>query len=166
MDSKAIRTIVILGVIAALALTALMVFSLDQMSDTQTPKIASEIAAELRRSLAGEPPASVKLTMVREGRGPLARRVYTLRLRPSEPVGKDDRALERLIHRAAEMCAARVGEVRSEVAIRCVADLPQGGTKTASYIRDKDLGADSVSLIHLVDEAASAPVPSPPGSDR
>lgn len=166
MDSKAIRTIVILGVIAALALTALMMFSLDQMADTQTPKIASDIATELRRSLAADPPAPVRLTMVREGTGPAATRVYTLRLRPSDPVANDDRALDRLMYRAAEMCAARVGDVRSEVAIRCVAELAQGQTKKANFVKDRDSGADSVTLIHPVDGPPAPPEMPKPGSDR
>ena len=92
MDSKAIRTIVIFGIIAVFALTAIMMFSLDQMADTQTPQIALDLAKDLQRSLAPSPPTPVKLTMARDGMGVRAPRVYSLRIKPAPAVAMDDRA--------------------------------------------------------------------------
>ena len=172
MDSKAIRTIVIFGVVATVALAFLMMFSLDQISDTQTPQIAADIAKEYERALANEPPASVKLTMTRDGKGLDARRVYKMRIRPSAAVAAEDRSLARLMYHCAELCAVELGQVRSEVVIRCVAELPEGTEKEAIFVMDKNGRAGGVDLIRSVKEmpppstTASATPETPAASAR
>jgi hypothetical protein len=130
MDSKAVRTIVIFGMVAAFALTLLMMFSLNQVADTQTPQIAVDISKDLTRGLAAEPPANVRLTMSRDGKGVQAPRIYKLTIRPNAAVGADARAVSRLMYRASELCAAQLGDVKSGGArglalIRAVAAAPR-----------------------------------------
>lgn len=164
MDSKAIRTIVIFGVMATFALTFMMMFTLDTMTDTQTPKIAADLAQDFARALATDPPAPAKLSMIKEGAGEDARRIYKLRIRPNDSVANDDPALSRLMYHAAEFCIGAIGDVRSEVVIRCVAELPGGREKEAIYVKDKASANSGADLIHAV---ASMPPATPhPSPDR
>jgi hypothetical protein len=164
VDSKAIRTIVIFGIIAVFALTAIMMFSLDQMADTQTPQIALDLAKDLQRGLAASPPAPVKLTMTRDGKGVRAPRVYSLRIRPAPAVALDDRAVQRLMYRASELCAAQVGDVQCDVTIRCTAEMPDGTEKEAAFVKDKIADPRGLALIHAV-APPPAPVPAPAPTD-
>ena len=165
MDTKVVRTIVIFGVLAAFALTILMMFSLNQIADTQTPQMAADIARDLARGLAAEPPVNVRLSMTRDGKGVRAPRVYKLTIRPSAAVASDPRALPRLMFRASELCAAQVGDVQCDVTIRCIAELPGGVEKEQSFMKDKAADPRGLALIHAV---ASAPVPvaAPPGASE
>ena len=128
MDSKAIRIIVTFGVIAALLLTVMMMFTLDQTTDTQMPLIAADVAEVFKPSLEADPPPAVRLSMVREP-GPPARRVYTLRLRPTAAIARAQVSLTTLMYDASKLCALEIGEVPGEVRIRCIAELPGGATK-------------------------------------
>jgi hypothetical protein len=150
MDGRSLRGVAVMGLMAALALTLLMIFSLSQVADTQTPQIAADIAAELRRRLAPEPPAPVKLTMRREGKGVDASKVYTLRLRPAEALASDERAVDRLMDRAAEMCAGGLVDVKGAVVIRCLAELGSDLEREAVYRRNARDNPTSLSLIALV----------------
>ena len=141
MDSKAIRLIVTFGVIGTLLLAVMMMFTLDQTTDTHTPQIAGDIAAEFRPSLAEEPPAAVKLTMTREP-GPPVRRWYTLRLRPAPEISRVPASLTTLMYDASKLCALEIGEAPGEVRIRCIAELPDGTAKEASWVRD-DKGVET-----------------------
>jgi hypothetical protein len=158
VDSKAIRTIVIFGVMATFALTFMMMFTLDTMTDTQTPKIAADLAQDFARALAPEPPLPAKLTMLREGKGEDARRVYKLSIRPNDTVAADEPALSRLMYHAAEFCVGAIGDVRSEVVIRCVAELPGGREKETIFVKDKASANSGADLIHAV---ASLPPATP-----
>ena len=164
MDSKAIRMIVIFGVMATLALTGMMMMTLDQVADTLTPQIASDISHEFAGALADEPPANVKLTMTRDGKGADARRLYKLRLRPNAAVAADAAALSRLVYHACEMCAVEVSDARSEVSIRCIAELPDGTLKEANFVKDKTGGPTGAELIRAV--AAAPKETEPPAAPR
>lgn len=157
MDSKAIRTIVIFGLMATFALTMMMMFTLDQMTDTQTPKIAADLAQEFQRALQPAPPAPARLSMVREGTGPTARLVYKLHIRPNETVAAEEPALARLMYHTSEFCVGALGDVRSEVVIRCVAELPGGREKETIFVKDKASANTGADLIHAV--AAMPPAP-------
>jgi hypothetical protein len=162
VGSKSIRTLLIMGILAVLAMTFLMMFSLDQMTDTQTPLIAQELASELSRSLQPEPPASVRLTMFRKGKGLDAPRTYTLRIRPNAAIAADEKILPRLLYRAAELCAVQLGDMKSDVTIRCIATLPEGGEKEASYVMQKHADAQGLALIReATPEEAAAALPPP-----
>ena len=150
MDSKAVRTIVVFGMIATLLLTVMMMFSLDQVADTETPQIADDASKEFAPSLAPGPEPAVTLTMTRDGTGVRARRVYKLRLRVVADVAADKASLASLMYHATEFCAGQIGDARSDVAIRCVAELPDGGTKESMYVKDRTGAATGI--IHEVAE--------------
>ena len=136
MDSKAIRLIVTFGVLGTLLLAVMMMFTLDQATDTQMPQIAGDVAAAFEPSLAeGQPPAA-RLTMSREA-GPPARRIYTLRLRPNAKIAGAQASLATLMYDASKLCALEIGEVPGEVRVRCIAELPDGTTKEMAWVRDE-----------------------------
>jgi hypothetical protein len=162
VDSKAIRSIAVIGILSVFIMTLMMMFSLDQMADTQAPQIALDLAKDLQRSLAEGPPPPVRLTMIREGKGALAPRLYTLRLRPTAAVQGDAHALERLMYRASELCAAQLGDVKAEVRIRCVAELAGGAEREATYVKDRADDTRYLSMIHRLDVPAAAPAASAP----
>jgi hypothetical protein len=164
VDSKAIRTVVIMGLFSVFALTLLMMFSLDQMADSTTPQIAADISGELQRSLAAEPPANVRLTMVREGKGLDAPRLYHLRLRPNAAVASDERALSRLMMRASQLCAASLADFKAEAKIHCVAELPQGGEREATYRRERSQDPNGLAMV--IPMETTAPAKSPPPAEK
>jgi hypothetical protein len=168
VDSKAIRTIVIFGIMATFALTIMMMFTLDSMTDTQTPKIAADLAQDFSRALAPAPPAAAKLSMIKEGAGEDARRVYKLHIRPNDAVANDAPALSRLMYHTAEYCVGAIGDVRSEVVVRCIAELPGGREKEAIFVKDKASAHSGADLIHAVAAMppASAPSALPASPDR
>ncbi len=161
MDSKAIRTIVIFGIMATFALTIMMMFSLDSMTDTQTPKIAADLAQDFARALSTDPPAPARLSMIKEGAGEDARRVYKLHIRPNDAVAADGPALTRLMYHTAEFCVGAIGDTRAEVVIRCIAELPGGREKEAIFVKDKASAHSGADLIHAV---AAMPPPSAPSA--
>jgi hypothetical protein len=164
MDGKGLRTILIFGVVATLLLTMMMMFSLDQVADTETPQIAADLAREFAPSLAegGEgAEAPVHLTMTRDGPGFGARRVYKLRLRPSADVAAEPSAVARLMYHGAEYCAALIGDPKGDVAIRCIAELPDGGTKETMYLRDRTGAATQI-----IKEVAELPPQDAPGAEK
>ena len=150
MDSKALRMILVFGMIATLLLTLMMMFTLDQVADTEAPQIADDASKEFSPSLAEGPDPAVKLTMTRDGSGPAARRVYKLRIRANADVAAEKKSLASLMYHVSEFCAGQISDAKSDVAIRCVAELPGGGTKESIYLRDKS-GA-TASIIHEVAE--------------
>lgn len=156
MDSKAVRLIVIFGVIGTLLLTVMMMFTLDQATDTAMPQIAKDVANEFQPSLAAEPPAAVKITMTRE-KGPPARRVYTVRLRPNAAIAATPSSLATLMYDASKLCALEIGEVPGEVRVRCIAELPGGATKEMTWVRDEkgsETGVDVLREVAATDPAA------------
>jgi hypothetical protein len=157
LDSKAVRTIVVFGVVATLLLTMMMIFTLDQVADTETPQIAADVAREFGPSLADGPEPPVRLTMSRDGKGVDARRVYKLVLRPSADVLAEKAAVATLMRNTSEFCATEIADGKGEVAIRCVAELADGATKESIYVKDGKGGATG--LIH---EVAELP---PPAAD-
>jgi hypothetical protein len=161
VDDTGLRKIAILGLMATVALAVMMMFSLSQITDTQTPQIAVDIARDLAAAFAPGPPAPVRLTMSREGKGLEAARTYKLVVRPNEKVAADDRSLARLMQRASECCAAELGDVKCDVTIRCVAELPDGGVQEASFVKDKGKDPFGFGSVHPVG-AASAPASSTP----
>jgi hypothetical protein len=156
VEDKAVRMIVVFGLMGTLLLTFMMMFTLNQVADTQTPQIASDISRDFDSSLVSAPPANVRLTMSRDGKGVDAPRVYKLVLRPNEKVARDPRSLAVLMHRASECCAAELGAVQCAVTIRCVAELPGGGEKEATYVKELAGGAYGVGAVRAVAEAPSA----------
>jgi hypothetical protein len=136
VDGKAIRMIVVFGVLATLLLTVMMMFTLDQATDTQMPQIAGDVAAAFEPSLEKDPPPPVRLTMTREP-GPPARRVYTLRLRPNAAIAAAPSSLATLMYDASKLCALEIGDAPGEVRIHCVAELPGGATKETTWVRDE-----------------------------
>jgi hypothetical protein len=159
LDTQAVRGIVLLGIIAACGMALVMAFSLDQIADTQAPAIAADIAQNLARALATAPPAPVKLTMTRDGPGADAPRIYKLVLRPNAIVAGDERSLSRLMFKAAQMCAEQVEGAKGPVTIRCIAELPGGGTKEAAFAKSTDADVAHVDVIRPVTVAAAPPTP-------
>ena len=157
MDDKAIRMIVGFGVMATLLLTFMMMFTLSQVTDTQTPQIALDVARDLQSALAESPPANVRLTMSRDGTGVDASRTYHLVVRPNATVAADPRSLAVLMHRASECCAAELGDVKCRVTIRCVAELPGGGEKEATFVKDSVSDPFSVGSVRAMAAAPGAP---------
>jgi hypothetical protein len=162
LDSKALRLIVVFGLIGTLLLTLMMMFTLNQVADTETPQIADDASKEFAPSLAEGPEPAVKLTMTRDGTGPSARRVYKLRLRASAEVAADKATLASLMYHASEFCAGQIADAPSDVAIRCVAELPDGGTKETIFMRDRTGAATGI--IHEVAELP--PLPADEASKR
>jgi hypothetical protein len=160
VDSKAIRMIVALGLVGTLLLAVLMMFTLDQAVDTQTPEIAKDLAREYVRALdEAKEPAPVKLTMAREGKGPSARRISDRRIRPSVAVSSEPPAVTRLMYAMSRDCAGAVGRVPGEVWIRCVAALPDGTEREATYLRNLD-DTETGEIIR-----ATAALPPPPAPE-
>lgn len=164
MDGKSVRIIAVFGLMAALAMTVMMAFSLNQLPDAQTPQIASDVAADFARALQPSPPANVKLTIERAGKGANAARVYCLTLRPADAIAADEKTLSRLMFKASERCAGEIGDVPCEVTIRCVAELPGGGERTAAFAKEKSTSA-SLALIRPL-PAAPAPTPAASGTAK
>src|SRR5262245_53892215 len=133
----------------------MMMFTLDQATDTHMPQIAADIAAEFRPALAEEPPAAVRITMTRET-GPPQRRLYTLQLRPSAAVAGAKASLATLMYDASKLCALELGELPGEVRVRCVAELPGGDTQEKTYLRDEHAFDTGIEVLH---EVASAGAP-------
>lgn len=154
MDGKAVRLIVTFGVIGTLLLAVMMMFTLDQATDTHMPQIAADIAAEFQPSLAGEPRDAVRLTMRREI-GPPSRRVYTLELRPNAAIAGAKPSLATFMYDASKLCALEIGDVSGEVQIRCVAKLPDGAAKETTYVREKEGVESGIDVIREI--AATAP---------
>jgi hypothetical protein len=161
VDGKAIRIIVTFGVIGVLLLTVMMMFTLDQATDTHMPQIAADIAAEFQPSLADAPPAPVRLTMTREP-GPPSRRLYTLQVRPNATIAGAPSSLATLMYDASKLCALELGELPGEVRIRCVAELPGGATKETTWLRD---AKGSETGIGVLREIAGAD-PARPGTTK
>jgi len=164
MDDKAVRTIVIFGVMATLALTFMMMFTLNQVADTQTPAIAADIATQFAPALADSPPANAKLTMSRDGKGVDASRTYRLVIRPNAKVASNPRSLDELMKRASECCASELGDVKCQVTIRCVAELPDGGTKEATFVKDQGSDPFGFGSVHAVATAPAAQAGQAPAS--
>jgi hypothetical protein len=158
VDAKAIRMIVIFGVLGTLILTVMMMFTLDQATDTHMPQIAADIAAEFQPALAQEPPPAVRLAVTRDA-GPPQRRVYTLQLRPSAAVAGAKASLSTLMYDASKLCALEIGELPGEVRVHCVAELPGGGSEEKTYLRDEHAFDTGIDVIH---EVASAAAPGTP----
>jgi hypothetical protein len=159
VDSKAIRMIVVVGLVGTLLLAVLMMFSLDQVADTQTPEIAKDLAREYVRALQPEGDAPpLKLSMAREGKGASARRVYTLRIRPSDAVAAEPPSVSRLMHQVARDCAGAVGKAPGEVWIRCVAALPDGTEKEAVWQRDLE-GRETGEILRAAPALPPPPAP-------
>ncbi len=150
MDGKSVRTIAVMGLLAILAMTVLMMFSLRQVTDTQTPQIAADVADELQRGLAEEPPPSVRLVMQRDGKALDAPRTYTMRLRPNAEAAANLRTVDGIMYRAAEICAAELGDVKADVTIRCLADLGDRGEREARFHRDRPDDPGSLGLIRAL----------------
>jgi len=161
VDSKAIRIIVTFGVIATLLLTLMMMFTLDQATDTQMPEIAGDVATVFEPSLEASPPPSVRLSMAREP-GPPARRLYTLRLRPNAKIAGAPSSLATLMYDASKLCALEIGEVPGEVRIHCVAELGGGATKEASWVRDEKGAETGVGVLREVPATKTAQ----PGAEK
>ncbi len=164
MDDRAIRKIVILGLVATVALALMMMFSLSQIADTQTPQIAADITRDLGGAFVAGPPAPVRLTMSHDGKGLNSSRTYKLVLRPSEKVAADGRSLARLMQRASECCAAELGDVKYDVTIRCVAELPDGGVQEASFVKDKGRDPFGFGSVHPLVAETPQPTTAPPAS--
>jgi len=160
LDSKAIKMIVAFGLVATLLLTMMMMFTLDQVADTETPRIAEDAAREFEPSLAPGTEPAVRLTMTRDGKGPAARRIYKLRLRPNAGISADATTLASLMYHASEFCAGQIADAPSEAAIVCVAELADGGTKETTYMRDKS--GTSPGLIREVAELPPLPADEAP----
>jgi len=155
---KSIKLVVIFGMMGALALTFMMMFTLGQVADTQTPQIASDISMQFASAFAPAPPANVRLTMSRDDKGVNAPRTYKLVLRPNEKIASDGKALSFLMLRTSECCAAAIGDVKYDVTIRCVAELPGGGEKEATFVKDKVKDPFGFGSVHAV---ATTPTQSP-----
>src|SRR5262245_22712415 len=134
----------------------MMMFTLDQATDTHMPEIAAEIAADFRPSLADEPPAPVRLTMRREV-GPPSRRIYTLQLRPIDAIARVPSSLATFMYDASNLCAVELEGTPGEIRIRCVADLPGGASKEITWLRDGKAAETGMSLLREI--AVTAPVP-------
>lgn len=160
MDSKAIKMIVAFGLVATLLLTMMMMFTLDQVADTETPRIAEDASKEFEPSLEQGAEPAVRLTMTRDGKGPSARRVYKLRVRPNAGISADATTLASLMYHATEFCAGQIADTPGDVAIVCVAELADGGTKETTYMRDKS-GAGA-GLIREVAELPPIPADEAP----
>jgi len=161
VGEKSIRTIVIFGVMGTLVLTLMMMFTLSQVTDTQTPQIAQDVSKDLSKALAPTPPANVKLTMTRDGKGLSAPRLYKLTLRPSETIASQDRAISQLMQRASECVAAEIGDVKCPVTIECVAELPNGGTREARFEKDDVKDPFGFGSVHAVATATPSAVRDP-----
>jgi hypothetical protein len=160
VNDKAVRMIVVFGLLATLALTFMMMFTLSQVADTQTPAIALDVSKEFAAALADEPPANVRITMTRDGKGVDAARTYKMVLRPNEKIAADPRSLSTLMKRASECCAAEIGDVKYVVTIRCVAELPGGGEKEETFVKDDvsdPFGFGSVHAVATAPDARPAP---------
>jgi len=159
VNEKAFRTIAIFGVFGTLALTFMMMFTLSQVADTQTPMIAADISKQFVTALAESPPANVRLTMSRDGKGVDAARTYKLVVRPNAKIAADARSTAALMKRASECCASELGDVHCPVTIRCVAELPDGSAKEASFTKDQlndPFGFGSVQEVATVPGARGA----------
>jgi hypothetical protein len=162
VNEKAFRTIAIFGVMGTLALTFMMMFTLNQVTDTQTPMIAADISKQFVLALAESPPANVRLTMSRDGKGVDAARVYKLVLRPNAKIAADARTLAALMKRASECCAGELGDVRGAVTIRCVAECPDGGEKEETFVKDAGgdpFGFGSIRSVGTATATAAGPAP-------
>ncbi len=157
VDSKSVRAIAIMGLLAILMMTFLMMFSLGQVTDASTPQIAKLVHEELHRSL--DPGAgTARLAMHREATssGPGARR-YVLRVKPAEAVASDPEAVTLLLHRAAEIVGSQVEDSPGETTIRCIADLPDGGTAERLFRRKRYDEGQDLSSVEPIDAAQSSP---------
>jgi hypothetical protein len=157
LDGKSIRLIVGFGVVSLLAMTLMMSYSLGQLPDAQTAPIAAGISEDFARNLASTPPANVRLTMSREGKGAKAPRTYELVLRPTDAVATDGRALSKLMFRAAERCALEIGNAPCDVTIRCVAELPDGRTAESSFAKERATSGALAVIRPIAPAAPSAP---------
>jgi len=164
VNEKAFRTIAIFGVMGTLALTFMMMFTLSQVTDTQTPMIAADIGKQYVLALADSPPANVRLTMSRDGKGVDAARVYKLVLRPNAKVAADARSLAALMKRASECCVSELGDVRGAVTVRCVAELPDGGEKESTFVKDEGSDPFGFGSVHAVATGSAAQVGQAPAS--
>lgn len=164
MNEKAFRTIAIFGVLGTLALTFMMMFTLSQVTDTQTPMIAEDVSKQFAPALADSPPANVRLTMSRDGKGVNAARIYKLVLRPNAKIASEPKSLAALIKRASECCVSELGDVKCPVTIRCVAELPDGGEKEATFAKDEGSDPFGFGSVHAVATAPAAQVGQAPAS--
>jgi hypothetical protein len=158
LDGKSIRLIVGFGVCSLLALTLMMSYSLGQLPDAQTAPIAAGISEDFTRNLVPSPPANVKLTMSRDGKGAKAPRTYELVLRPTEAVAADKRALSKLMFRTAERCALQIGEPPCDVTIRCIAELPDGRRAESSFAKERAATGSLAVIRPIAPAAPRAPV--------
>ncbi len=116
-----LRSLAMVGFMAVIACTLMYLFTMKQVTDTGGPAIAKKVGAMLSRSLAAEAPA--KMTVYKQGTGSSTRRHYVLTLTPSEAVAANDKAVIRLLSRAAELVTYELGAPKKSVTITCVARL-------------------------------------------
>ena len=163
MDSKLLRTIAMFGLLSVLAMTFLMMFSLNQVADTGTQQIAADIGEQFGRHLDASQDR-VRVTMQRDGPGAAAARTYTVRLRPASAIAGDAKALQRLMFKVAYLCASELLEVKADITVHCVAELAGGATREAEFRRERN--APDGALIAPVVARAPAPPDGRDGAQR
>lgn len=126
MDTTVLRKLAALGFVAILFVALLYLFALNQVADTTTPAMGAALDETLVKSL--EPGTKCRVTMVRDGTGVSAPRVYTAKIRLSAAVAADPAAASRVCNRGAAIVASFLDEVRAPVTVRCVAEDAAGKT--------------------------------------
>ncbi len=111
-----------MAMLAIIAMLFMYLFATKQVTDTETPRIATFTHDVLERSLAPDSDVTLKLRARVAG----GARHYELRLRPAQRLPAARGGVETLLARAAETVFEELSGRQGDVTLTCVAVLPDG----------------------------------------
>ena len=164
MARSPLSTLAGLGVAGILLAVVLWLAALRQVSDPAAAAAAAAIDDVLAPNLVDG--YATRVTMIRDGSGIDAPRRYVARYRPSAPLAADPDGLQRMALGVAEIVADKVGEVRAEVLVHCVAETGDDGIAQVCFRRSGAPGSWRFTAVETLPPLPSASGRLTPGTRR